>query len=248
MPEAPLLFHVPLADSLEPAQAVGHVCCRVDERGDAPTLENDDVRPGARFGRKTCLHYPAADNFPRNAGTVALWFKPDWPANFEDRLGRILWDLRIEHGSIVPDDPSQRYALVYPTVAGRGGQRAEATFGCWRFCIATNRNRYTIGAEEKRPDKRTRQAVFGRPQAFAAKQWMHLAVTWTPHKGSILVNGALDAEAALPEGLPSKPFPPSFTIGAIESWINAGPCGVIADFRIYGGALDEGAIAGLAQN
>ena len=33
---------------------------------------------------------------------------------------------------------------------------------------------------------------------------------------------------------------------AVSSWINAGPCGTIADLRIYGRDLDAVAIAGEA--
>ena len=75
------------------------------------------------------------ERFGRAEGTVMMWFKPDWDAQsgFADGLGRILWDLRIEHGSVVPDDPSQRWAIVYPHPIGT---RDPSTLQCWRFCVA----------------------------------------------------------------------------------------------------------------
>ena len=235
------IFHVPLAESLDAAHAAGDPAAHADPKSDAPAFEDDDARPGARFGRDTCIHYAVEGNFRRERGTVMLWLKPDWPADFRDTLGRILWDLRIELGSIVPDDPSQRYAIVFPSPAGIGKAyegRSDLTYKCWRFCIATNRNRYIIGTDQKRPDQRTRQAVFGTQQQFPADQWLHLAVAWTPDEGAIFVNGAQDARAPLPEGVPDKPLPPTMQLGAVSSWINAGVCGVLADFRIYSEALD----------
>jgi hypothetical protein len=238
---ADLMLHVPLSDSIDAASAGGRSGATAD--GPAPTFEDDGVRTGARFGRDCCVRYAVEGNFRREAGTVMLWLKPDWPAVFEDTNGRILWDLRIEHGSVVPNDPSQRWALVYPSPAGKGvGHRPADTFDRWRFCVATNRNRYVIGTDEKRQDKRTRQAVFGQPQAFAAGTWMHLAVTWTNERGAIYVDGRLDADEPLPEGLPDKPLPEAMQLGARESWMNAGVCGVLADFRIYGAALTESAV------
>jgi hypothetical protein len=109
--------------------------------------------------------------------------------------------------------------------------------------VETNRNRYLIGTKTPRQDARTRQGVFGSQQDFRAGQWLHLAVSWTPEAGAIHVNGRLDARAPLPEGLPGRPLPETMQVGAIASWINAGPSGVISDFRVYGMALDEKAIA-----
>lgn len=241
MPHPDLLLSVPLTETLDAGHAAGNPRASAD--GDAPRFVDDGVRPGACFGRDCCVHYAVEGNFHRDAGTVMLWLKPDWPAAFEDTNGRILWDLRIKHGSVVPGDPSQRWALVYPSPAGKGvGHRPENTFDRWRLCVATNRNRYVIGTNEKRTDKRTRQAVFGHEQAFAAGTWMHLAVTWTPERGTIYVDGRLDACEPLPEGLPDKPLPETMQLGARESWMNAGVCGVLADFRVYGAALDEAAI------
>ena len=68
---------------------------------------------------------------------------------------------------------------------------------------------------------------------------MHLAVTWTKNKGKIYINGYLDAQAVLHEGLPDRPLPKYMQLGAITSWINAGACGVISDFRIYSKALSQ---------
>jgi hypothetical protein len=174
-----------------------------------------------------------------------LYFRPDWDSDLVNDLGRILWDLRIEHGSVVPDDPSQRWALVYtnPGGKGKGGSRADSTFGCWRFCVETNRNRYVLGTTDLRRDPRTRQSVFGSQQTFKAGQWMRLSVSWTSEMGAIYVNGRLDARAPLPEGLPSRPLPETMQVGAITSWINAGPSGLISDLRVYGAALDESRIA-----
>jgi len=171
-----------------------------------------------------------------------LWFKPDWDADtgFQDGLGCILWDLRIDSGSVVSDDPSQRWALVYPNPSTKRDPR---TVRCWRFCIETNRNLYVIGTTQRRTDKRTRQAVFGSQQSFKAGQWMHLAVTWTREVGAIWVNGREDARAPLSEGLPWRPLPKMMQVGAVPSWINAGPCGVISDFRVCGVALDGTHIA-----
>ncbi|GEM_PF-5989714 len=248
-----LLFRVPFADSLDAAFAVGDGQGTVDARGTHPSFEFDGVRRGARFGRDTCVLYRVEGNFNRQAGTVMLYFRPDWDSDFANDLGRILWDLRIEHGSAVPDDPSQRWALVYTNPGGkgracpeqrrRGGGRDDSTFGCWRFCVETNRNRYVLGTAEPRRDPRTRQSVFGSQQSFKAGQWMHLAVSWTPEVGVIYVNGRLDARAPLPEGLPSRPLPETMQVGAVASWINAGPSGLISDLRVYGAALDESRIA-----
>lgn len=240
-----LLFCVPLAQDINAAYARGQPEGMVDEQGGKPVFEDDGVRNGARFGRDTCVHYCVEGNFNRNEGTVMLWFKPDWDAHFEDTLGRILWDMRIEHGSVVKDDLSQRWAIVYPNPAGIGKGRDDETFNRWRFCIATDRNRYIVGTDEKRPDQRTRQAVFGTEQHFKASEWMHLAFTWTRDEGAIFVNGRLDAQSELPEGLPDRPLPKYMQLGAFSSWINAGACGVLADFRIYRKALSQNQI--LAQ-
>jgi len=244
-----LLLRVPFADSLDAAFAAGDGRGVVDPRGTPPEFVPEGGRRGARFGRDTSVLYRTEGNFNRREGTVMLDFRPDWDSGLADDLGRILWDLRIEHGSAVPDDPSQRWALVYPNPAGKGkgGSRADSTLGCWRFCVETNRNRYVIGSKEPRKDPRTRQGVFGSQQGFRAGQWMHLTVTWTPESGAIYINGRLDARAPLPEGLPSRPLPETMQVGAIASWINAGPSGVISDFRVYGAALDEKAIAEIAS-
>ena len=250
-----LLLHVPFADSLDAAFALGDGRGTVDARGTHPSFEFDGVRRGARFGRDTCVLYRVEGNFNRQEGTVMLYFRPDWDSAFVNDLGRILWDLRIEHGSVVPDDPSQRWALVYTNPGGKGkacpeqrrrGGRDDSTFGCWRFCVETNRNRYVLGTTDLRKDPRTRQSVFGSQQNFKAGQWIHLTVSWTPEIGAIYVDGRLDTRAPLPEGLPSRPLPETMQVGAIASWINAGSSGVISDFRVYGVALDESRIAGQA--
>jgi hypothetical protein len=235
-----LLLWVSLADSLDATFAAGEDRAVVDSRGSPPSFEDDGIRRGARFGEDTCVYYAVEGNFHRWEGTVTFWFKPDWDAQtaFQEDLGRILWDLRIEHGSVVPDDPSQRWALVYPNPGGKGrGTRSDHTFGCWRFCVATNRNRYLIGTRELRKDARTRQAVFGSQQHFHVGQWMHLAVTWTATMGRIWIDGQEDAQSALEEGLPDRPLPEHMQLGALPSWINAGACGVLADFRVYSRAL-----------
>jgi len=236
-----LLLHVPLCDSLDAAHARGEPRGIVAPDGEAPGLESDGVRSGAHFERSGCVLYRVEGNFSRQAGTVMMWFRPDWSAeDREDKLGWILWDLRIDHGSVVPDDPSQRWALVFPSAAGKGkGQRPDHTFGCWRLCVATNRNLHVIGTREPRKDKRTRQAVFSSSQDFAAGTWMHLAVTWNAHTGAIFVDGREDVRGGLPEGLPDRPLPEHMQLGAVTSWINQGPCGVLSDFRIYGTDLPE---------
>ena len=234
-----LLLHVPLGSGPEAVVSGGSSAGVIAPGSASPGFERDGARVAARFGRDTCVLYEVAGNFSRDAGTVMMWFRPDWPADFDDELGRILWDLRIEHGSAVADDPSQRWALVYPSPAGKGrGGRPDDTFGCWRLCLATNRNQYTIGTDQRRPDQRTRQAVFGTQQRFAAHTWMHLAVTWERDAGAIYTDGRLDARGELPEGLPDKPLPEHMQLGARSSWINAGACGLLADFRVYSRALD----------
>jgi hypothetical protein len=170
-----------------------------------------------------------------------LWFKPDWNADFRGQLGRILWDVRIEHGSIVPEDPSQRYALVFCSARRKDNLRQR-----WRGALATNRNTRVIGTKRRRPDKRTRQAVFSSRQHFKAGQWLHLALTWNAKIGTIYVDGKDAGCAVLYEGLPTRPLPEKMQIGAVPSWINAGAEGVISEFRIYDRALEEGQIAQLA--
>jgi hypothetical protein len=238
---ADLLLHVPLTDSLVAAYARGEPRGIVAPAAAAPMFESDGRRSGAHFTRNGCVIYRIDDNFNREAGTVMMWFRPDWSSpNFEDKVGWILWDLRIDHGSIVPDDPSQRWALVFPSAANRGmAARPDDTFGCWRLCIATNRNRYVIGTREPRKDRRTRQAVFSRAQEFAADTWMHLAVTWNAHTGAVFVDGREDVRRELPEGLPDRPLPEHMQLGAEPSWINQGPCGMLSDFRVYGIDLSE---------
>ena len=153
-----LLLHVPFGEGLDAALAEGGGRGTVDAGGTTPEFVSDGGRRGARFGRYTCVHYGVAGNFHRQAGTVALWFRPDWDSGEANDLGRILWDVRIDHGSVAPDDPSQRWALVYPNPGGKGkgGGRDDRTFGCWRFCAETNRNRYVIGTMTPRQDPRTR--------------------------------------------------------------------------------------------
>lgn len=242
-----LLLRCRYADGLDADVAVGDGAAQIPDSATAPELVTEEGRAGARFGRDGCATYAVQGNLRRDRGTVMMWFRPDWDWDFEDKLGRILWDLRIDHGSVVPDDPSQRYALVYPSISGRGtGDRGDDTFACWRLCLATNRNRYVIGTDRKRPDRRTRQAVFSGPQSFAAGTWMHLAVTWTSAEGAIFLDGVEDRREALAEGLPDRPLPERMQIGAVSSWINAGPCGVVSDFRIYDDALDAAEIAAAA--
>lgn len=205
-------------------------------------LVTDGKRRAARFARDACVRYAVEGNFRRAAGTVMLHFKPAWGTDLQDDLGRVLWDLRIDHGSVVADDPSQRYALVFPNPRARE-RRGEATVDRWRFCVATNRNRYIIGRPEKRAYQRTRQAVFSRRQSFPPGTWLHLAVTWESTAGAIFIDGRLEAQAPLPEGLPDRPLPRYMQLRAIPSWINAGAEGLIADFRIYGRALSVQEIA-----
>jgi len=247
-----LLLHVPLKYDIKPIYARGKQLAYVDSQGTVPSFEEDSVRPGARFGRNTCVRYPVEGNFNRYEGTAMMWFKPDWASDYRDELGRILWDLRIEYGSVVPNDPSQRWAIVYPSLPPEDADskpgRPPETLQRWRFCIATDRNRYIIGTQRHRPDRRSRQAVWGSQQSFPAGHWMHIAVSWTENEGVIFVNATEDARSELAEGLPWRPLPETMQLGAVSSWINAGPCGVIADFRIYERALGEaeiGRIAGL---
>ena len=89
--------------------------------------------------------------------------------------------------------------------------------------------------------------MFGSQQDFRAGTWLHLAVTWTAESGAIYVNGRMDGQGTLPEGLPDRPLPETMQVGAMTSWINAGPSGTISDFRIYGAALDEKAEAEVAE-
>ena len=114
------LFHVPLEAGIDAACAHGDPKWNLCQGGNRPETVDDGIRRGARFGRDTCVLYRVDRNFRREEGTVMLWFKPDWNADFEDNLGRILWDLRIDCGSVVEDDPSQRWAIVYPNPAGKG--------------------------------------------------------------------------------------------------------------------------------
>jgi len=115
-PEAQLLLHAPLASDVEATLAFGDTAAAIDPKGTPPTFLDDGIRAGARFGHDTCVRYAVEDNFRREEGTVMLWFKPDWAAQeaFPDGLGRILWDLRIEHGSVVGNDPSQRCVAHAP--------------------------------------------------------------------------------------------------------------------------------------
>lgn len=246
-----LLLWAPLKSSLDATHAIGDKRGLVDPKGSRVSFEDDGTRTGARFARDSCVYYGVKDNFDRSEGTIMLWFKPDWDADFKDTLGRILWDLRIEHGSVVPDDPSQRWGLVYSFPRKmKDGRRVKSEFGRWRFCIATDRNRYIIGTQEERKNQRTRQAVFGTIKHFRDRPWMHLAVTWAPAVATLWVDGQLDAHSELPEGLPDRPLPDRMQLGAIPSWINAGAEGVLADFRIYGKALDQAQIldaAGLTR-
>lgn len=108
---------------------------RAEIVGTSPVISDDGLRTGACFERDGCLSYAVEGNFNRDEGTGALWFRPDWNAenSFADGLGKIIWDLRVEHGSVVENDPSQRWALVYPDPGARGkGFRPDSTFGCWR--------------------------------------------------------------------------------------------------------------------
>ena len=238
-PQEHLLFHAPLTDSLNASFSAGDGMALISPNGSDPSFEDDGIRAGANFARDTCVTYAVEENFNRQEGTVLLWFKPDWDAQeFQDDLGRIIWDVRIVHGSVVADDPSQRWALVFPNPTGKGrGHRSDSTFGCWRFCVEINRNRFVIGTREPRKDSRTRQAVFGTQQEFKAGQWIHLAVGWNSDTGVIWVNALEDRREKLEEGLPDRPLPERMQLGAIPSWINAGACGVIADFRVYGTLL-----------
>ena len=63
------------------------------------------------------------------------------------------------------------------------------------------------------------------------------AVAWTATEGIIWVDGQVDGRGELSEGLPDRPLPERMRLGAEPSWINAGPEGVLADFRVYGRAL-----------
>ncbi len=232
-----ILFHLPLDQAFQPSVAKGDDTAHIDPEGDSPKFRDDGVRAGFHFSANSRLNIPVQGNFDRTSGTVMLHFKPDWDAEFDDELGRILWDLRIDHGSVVPDDPSQRWALVYPNPSAVRVGRDEETVGRWRFCVETDRNRYVIGTKGKRPDRRSRQAVWGAPQSFRAGEWLHLAVAWTSDEGAIFVNGRENGSGRLNEGLPCRPLPETMQLGALSSWMNAGACGVISDFRVYDGAL-----------
>lgn len=238
------IFHVPLKNCPHADLARGHGTGTVDENGTAPLYVYDGTRYGARFARDTCVYFEVNRNFHRDAGTVSMWYKPDYSAQDPAELGRILWDMRIDYGSIVEDDPSQRWALVHRVcrAAKAGEEPAADPGGNWRFCIATDRNYSVIGTQKKRPDKRTRQAVFGTLQDFSAGTWMHLALTWNKDYGEIYIDGAFHARTNLTEGLPDKTLPHRMQIGAMPSWINASACGVLSDFRIYNQALTESEI------
>jgi hypothetical protein len=232
-----LLFHLPLKQNLQPV--VGYAKASVQSDSESAPIEfwDDGVRAGLYFGPDSRVDIPMQGNFNPEAGTVMLYFKPDWDADLDDELGRIVWDLRIDHGSIMPDDPSQRWALVYPNPSAVRGGRSEETVARWRFCVETDRNRYVIGTKTKRSDSRTRQAVWGKQQSFRAGDWLHLAVTWTTTEGAIFVNSREEGRTVLKEGLPWRPLPESMQLGAFSSWMNAGACGIISDFRVYDGAL-----------
>ena len=243
MDTSKLLFHVPLTSDLDPAVTHNDRNPAVDTRGEIPDFRISDGRAGAYFGPDCCVYYPVEGNFHRQSGTAMMWFRPDWSADYIGETGRILWDLRIEHGSVVRDDPSQRWALVYPNPKaevspGRGPRTTQR----WRFCIATNRNLCIIGTNRRRPDSRTRQAVWGENQTFDAGTWLHLAVTWRSNSGEIYVNGVLSGRSVLPEGLPDKPLPIMMQLGAITSYINAGACGMVSDFRVYSHVLSQSGI------
>lgn len=245
---AKLLFHLPLTKDIHAVSAAGDPRGQVPAAAEPPTPEHDGIRPGMRFGRHTAVDYAVARNFARHQGTVMMWFKPDWHADYMDTLGRILWDLRIEYGSIVPDDPSQRWALVFPNPEGGNVGRSADTLNRWRWCLATDRNVHLIGTRQKRPDSRSRQAVWGERATFAADTWMHLAVTWTSREGAVFSDGREIGRDTLREGLPHLPLPASMRLGAVPSWINAGACGVLADLRIYDRALDAAAIAAIVAD
>ena len=230
-----LLLHVPFADSFDAAYARGNPEGIVDPRGIGPEL----VDAGAYFGWIACARYYTEKNFNREAGTVMMWFRPEWDADFDDMLGRILWDVRIETGSSVSDDPSQRWAIVYPNPLGKKlSDRPASTLECWRFCIATDRNLFESGSSRPRRDERSRQALFGSHQSFSAGDWMHLAATWTEEEAALFIDGKEDVREELRDGLPWRQLPETMQVGALATWMNAGAEGVISDFRVYGNALD----------
>jgi hypothetical protein len=238
------IFHVPLKNTPKADVAGGDAECSVDPKGTPPLYVYDGVRYGARFSYDTCVYHQVNRNFRREAGTVSVWYKPDYNAQDPAKFGRILWDMRFDYGSIVEDDPSQRWALVhrvYKTPEPGEAPPADPG-GNWRFCVATDRSNFLVGTRQKRPDQRTRQAVFGTPQDFKAGTWMHLAITWTSDTGMIFVDGRQHAHAVLGERLPDMPLPHLMQLGAMPSWINASACGVLSDFRIYDRALGESEI------
>ena len=181
------IFHVPLKNCPHADIAGGHPTGVLEAAGTAPLYVYDGVRYGARFARDTCVYYEVNRNFHREAGAVSMWYKPDYSAQDPAETGRILWDMRINYGSIVEDDPSQRFALVHRVYrTPKPGEDPPADpGGNWRFCIATDRNCSVVGTHQKRPKKRTRQAVFGKPQDFMAGTWMHITLTWNKDIGSI---------------------------------------------------------------
>lgn len=81
--------------------------------------------------------------------------------------------------------------------------------------------------------------VFSKKQSFTAGEWINLAATWNDREAAIFLNGRESSRSPLDEGLPDKALPEYFQVGAIESWINAGPCGVISDFMLFDIALRE---------
>jgi hypothetical protein len=244
-----LLLHIPFTDQLNAAYSAGDGNCVIPEDTvEIPVLtRHDGVRSGVRLIRDIYLCYPIENNFNRNTGTVMMWFKPEFDADCFDNIvsresvekrGVILWDICIEEGSAVPKDPSQRFSIVYPYPAATK-ERGEGAVNRWRFCISTNRHLYEIGTVKRRKGIRTRQSVFSTKQSFKRGSWLHLAFAWNSQKAYICINGVVDKEQELPEGVPDKKFPEYMTIGAEHTWMNYSAGGTISDFRIYDGILTE---------
>ena len=192
-------------------------------------LEPGIHRQGLLFRSKNVLRFKTKGNLNREAGTILLWARPlfDWRC----RSGGILFDARFDLGAMVPDDPSQRMALVYTHEKGRA----------WRFYVSVDRNIYRVGTKQKRDRKknpRSRFYVGSGPQHFEAGEWMHLAVAWENDRAWVYKNGLLEGENLLADGvLPN--LPQYFQLGAVESGMGNNAMSVLDEFFIYNRALKE---------
>jgi len=191
-------------------------------------LEPGVRKNGLLFRGNNVLRFKSKGNLNREAGTILLWARPlfDWRC----RSGGILFDVRFDLGSIVPDDPSQRMGLVYTHEKGRA----------WRFFMSVDRNVYRIGTKEKRDRKkhpRSRFYVASGPQSFDAGEWMHLAVAWKSDRAWLYKNGVLEGENRLADGVLHN-LPEYFQLGAEESWIGSNAMSVLDEFYIYNRPLN----------